>query len=102
MFNDDIVFGAAGFKFNLARGDAAQNRADIEAKVAADAFICDDGFAGAFFDIDGLMAAVEAADGAAAAADAFGVVDLRDDLEVAIEVFGGDDVGEGFADEVAQ
>ena len=102
MFNDDIVFGAAGFEFNLARGDAAQNRADIEAEVAADAFIGNNRFACAFFDIDGLMAAVEAADGAAAAADAFGIVDLRDDLEVAVEVFAGNDVGQCFANEIAQ
>ena len=102
VFDDDVVGRAAGFEFDEARCDGAEDGAHVEAEVAADAFIGDDRFAGAFFDDDGLMAAVEAADGAAAAADAEVVVDFGDNLEIAVEVLAGDDVGERLADEIAQ
>ena len=102
VLDDDIVRRAAGFELDEARCDGAEDGADIEAEVAADAFVCDERLARAFFDLDGLVAAVVAADGASAASDAEVVVDFGDDLEIAVEIFAGDDVGERLADEVAQ
>ncbi len=102
MFDDDVMRRTAGFEFDESRGNGAEDWANIEAEVAADAFVGDDGSAGIFLDFDGLMAAVVAADGAAAAADTEIVVDFGHDLEVAVEIFARNDVRKGLSDEVTK
>ena len=101
MLNSDVMGRATGFKFNEARGDSAEDGADVETEVAADAAIGEDRSARAFFDFDSLMTAIVAGDSAPTATDAEVVVNFGNDLEITVEVFGGNDVRKGFSDEIA-
>ena len=98
----DVVRFTSFLELDLARGDAVKNGADVEAEMATDAFVGDGGFARFGVEVDGLVPTVEAGNGATAASDAFVEIDFGDDLEGSVEIFAGDDVGEGFSDEVAQ
>ena len=102
MFDRDIVRRATGFPFNESGCNRAENGTNIEAEMAADAFVSDHGTARSFFDLNGLMSTVVAADSATSAADAEVIVDFGDNLEIAIEVFARNDVRKRFADKIAK
>lgn len=98
----DVVRCATRFEFDFVRHHALQDGANVDAEVAADAFVGNRRFARLRVEFDRLVTGVEARNGTTTATDAFVVVDLRNDLEIAIEVFGRDDIGQCHPDEIAK
>ena len=90
----DLVLRTAFLPDQLARGDAVLDGADVQAQVAANALLIQDGLAVLGIPIDGLMAAVVAGHIAAAAANALVMIELGQDLVVTVQLLSGDDVAQ--------
>ena len=99
-FHCDIDGLSAFLPLDFARSDAILNRAYVQAEMAADAIVIEHGPSLLLIPVDGLMGGVIAGDIASSAADAFFMVEFRQDFEIPVQVFGRNDIAQRDSDEI--
>ena len=92
MLQSDVNRLSAILPLQFSWSDAFLYRTYVQAEVASDAFVIDAWSSLLSIPVDCLMSSIVAGDVASAASDTFLFVDMRNDLEISVEVFSRDDV----------